>query len=1151
MFAFLKLRVLLIALGLMLLASFIWFAGPYFAFADYRPLEPANARLIAIALVVGLWAASVLIKRLRANRASDQLVAAVVRQSQADARPSAEALQLRERFEEAVATLKAKRRSGHSLYDLPWYVIIGAPGSGKTTALVNSGLRFPLDQRSGKGALRGVGGTRNCDWWFTDEAVLLDTAGRYTTQDSDASADSAAWAEFLALLKKYRKRRPVNGVILTISAQDLMVQSHGSLEAHVDAARRRLSELNKELRVQLPVYLMVTKCDLVAGFTEYFDDLTQEGRAQVWGVTFPYEQTLTGVAAQEGAAEFDALIGRLNERLLARLEEDHDPKRRARIFAFPQQMAALGEPLMTFVTDVFGGTRFDANVLLRGIYFTSGTQEGTPIDRLLGAIGRRFAIAPDAVVSTGSRGKAYFIGRLLTDVMFAESGLAGVNRRVEVQKAAVQLGAYAAMALVAVLGIVALSVSYSRNRTYVDEVAADVALLRQALAQPASSHDVLLPRLDAVRAVVDSADRHRGTIPWAMRWGLYQGNAIGDAARDAYATELNGPLLEQVAARIQQRLVTSAADPAMMFLYLKAYVMLGQPARLDKAFLGGLADLEWKTGYAADPDAAAAFSEHFKGLLDLDEKLRPVQVDQALIAQVRRSLPPDDIPRFIYGELKLVYERDTASALRLDGLGADQVFRSRKGGSLPTTVSSLYTRKVFEEIVSKSAADLEKEVSDDWWVLSDTPPSSTGSARLRTRLLEIYESDYIARWDAILDDIALVSFSSSDVDRAKRVLGTIAGMTSPLRSLLQTVDAHTYFPPDTPAPGGAISSVKGRLDRLLNADAAATGQSARPGARITAHFKPIHDLVAGEPGKAPIEGLLARIREIADKLGPGGGSGPLGGPDVASVAQVAQLSESLKRDASLLPPAVASLVSEAGDTARRVAAGGATSEIDRQYQQEVARRCTEAIAGRYPFVPTSQIDVQISDFSQLFGYGGAFDTFFKTRLQPLVNTTRKPWTWLTDASGASVGLRSGVLRQFEAAQQIREMFFPIGSNAPALQFVITPVFLDAQARRFRFELDGETLIYQHDAVRDKEFHWPGKTPGVVAASFEGGGGRTVSTQGPWAWFRFLDGRMQSEADGSLMVTVQGGDRQARLRVRPSSVWHPFGKRDLQNFRCEP
>ena len=226
--------------------------------------------------------------------------------------PSAEAAKLRERFEEAVATLTKERRAGHSLYDLPWYVFIGAPGSGKTTALINSGLKFPLEQRVGKGAVRGVGGTRNCDWWFTDEAVFLDTAGRYTTQDSDATSDSEGWKEFLALLTKYRKRRPVNGIVLTVSAQDLMTLGESGREANVEAARRRLVELSNELRIQLPVYVMVTKCDMVAGFTEYFDDLTQEGRAQVWGVTFPYEQTLDGSAPRafpdgvrraDGAAE--------------------------------------------------------------------------------------------------------------------------------------------------------------------------------------------------------------------------------------------------------------------------------------------------------------------------------------------------------------------------------------------------------------------------------------------------------------------------------------------------------------------------------------------------------------------------------------------------------------------------------------------------------------------------------------------------------------------------------------------------------------------------------------------------------------------------------------------------------------------------------
>ena len=125
---------------------------------------------------------------MRASRATDKLMTGVAKSAAAEpADRATRRVQLRERFEEAVAALKQnQRQAAAGLYDLPWYVFIGAPGSGKTTALVNSGLKFPLEQRIGKGALRGVGGTRNCDWWFTDEAVFLDTAGRYTTQDSDA-----------------------------------------------------------------------------------------------------------------------------------------------------------------------------------------------------------------------------------------------------------------------------------------------------------------------------------------------------------------------------------------------------------------------------------------------------------------------------------------------------------------------------------------------------------------------------------------------------------------------------------------------------------------------------------------------------------------------------------------------------------------------------------------------------------------------------------------------------------------------------------------------------------------------------------------------------------------------------------------------------
>src|SRR5690606_33324309 len=138
-------------------------------------------------------------------------------------------------------------------------VIIGPPGAGKTTVLANSGLDFPLARQFGKEALRGVGGTRHCDWWFTDRAILLDTAGRYTTQDSDAQADAAGRIAFLKLLRRFRSRQPINGVILAISAMDLITAGEAERERHIQAIRARLAELGQTLGIDVPVYLLVTK----------------------------------------------------------------------------------------------------------------------------------------------------------------------------------------------------------------------------------------------------------------------------------------------------------------------------------------------------------------------------------------------------------------------------------------------------------------------------------------------------------------------------------------------------------------------------------------------------------------------------------------------------------------------------------------------------------------------------------------------------------------------------------------------------------------------------------------------------------------------------------------------------------------------------
>ena len=288
-------RIVISVIGLIALSIIIWFVGPAIKFGESNtaPLASEFSRLIVIIILLVLWGLNNLRLQLTAKKSNKDLVSdlgtnqEMETENAADDRASEEYQLLNQRFSDALATLsKLKfkgRNQSRALYELPWYIIIGPPGSGKTTALINSSLEFPLAEQYGKASLQGVGGTRNCDWWFTNDAVLIDTAGRYTTQDSHRVIDSSAWEAFLSLLRKNRRRRPVNGVLVAISIQDLLFQSEQEREQHAQIIRTRIDELMQKLEIRFPVYLVLTKSDLISGFSEFFEDLSKEDREQVWG----------------------------------------------------------------------------------------------------------------------------------------------------------------------------------------------------------------------------------------------------------------------------------------------------------------------------------------------------------------------------------------------------------------------------------------------------------------------------------------------------------------------------------------------------------------------------------------------------------------------------------------------------------------------------------------------------------------------------------------------------------------------------------------------------------------------------------------------------------------------------------------------------
>jgi type VI secretion system protein ImpL len=1150
--------------GLILIAVTIWFFGPYIGFGSIRPLESILARVIFIVLIFLGWGIYKFIKRRAAAKADEQLAGDLVGSpgqagDGAEGQSEEEVALLKQRFEEAIATLRtsSKSKSNVSLYELPWFVIIGPPGSGKTTALVNSGLEFPLEQRFGKEALRGVGGTRNCDWWFTNEAVLLDTAGRYVTQDSHEKVDRAAWEGFLDLLKKYRKRRPINGVMVAISLSDLMLQSEAERNAQVLAIRHRIHELYQHFGIRFPVYMLFTKCDLVAGFIEFFDDLDQEGRQQVWGTTFPW--TDGSKAAQSDTNKFrdelNLLLQRISDRMTWRLSQERDQHRRAKIYNFPQQVIALAGTLDTFLRDVFSSSRYEDQIMVRGVYFTSGTQEGTPIDRMMSVMARTFGVAEQVLPSFGGKGRSYFITDLFRKIIFQESGLAGVNPRVEKRRRWIQAAAYIGSIVLALLASFAWITSFTSNRGYLEEVDQGLEQYQTLAGSSASERATLeqvLPRLDALRSLVDVAGQYNDSVPLHMRMWLFQGKAMSESVEDAYRRELNASLGPTVMSILESRIRENTANPQLLYEYLKAYMMLGNPERLDARQLSFLIAAEWRRSYAAEGDMYTRLKQHTDFLFD---QVQPFPVNQRLIAGAQATLAQSPLSEFLYSRLKLdalAYEKDDLVLSDKLGLGLDRVFRRKSGEPLSEPISVLYTRKGFTELYPVMSVQLIAEAGKENWVLGrdEAGLSVREIANIGAQLRDKYTQDYIATWQRLVMDLEIVPFNSEA--QAMQTLDLIAAKPSVMRQMLDVIADNTNLSKADPEKdeakpdeGGGESS--SRLTRIFGAEAPAVSLpgGANPGDVVTKEFANLNRLVEGQP--AAVDQILLMVDDLQREVEAtrSGASDALrvissgGGPAARRI----------RTEARRQPEPVKSWLGALGGGTEVLAAGNARTELASRYTDAVRSECQRLIANRYPFERNSRQDVAIDDFGRMFGYGGVLDKFFQENLAPVVDRSGSTWRI---RGGSALGISSSSLKQFQMAERIREAYFKSGSMTPEFSLTMTTTRLDPSVKRFVFEADGQSFDYQHGPPRSSTITWPGQGAGMARIMFEeaSGGRPTVVVEGPWALFRLFDGaNIKPVSDIEYEIGFTAGGKSATVRAQARSVTNPLSGPGLHEFRC--
>lgn len=1151
------LRTIFIVLGFAALTVLVWFGGPLLAIADWKPFASKLARISFLLALVVLYLGVQLWRSRRERRDNERVVEEMMAADQGDELLQEELETQRNNMRKALALVR-KWKAGRfsSVYQLPWYMIVGAPGSGKSTALLNSGLEFPLKSEMGLDSVKGVGGTRYCDWWFTNRAVIIDTAGRYTTQESGDKRDSKGWNAFLGLLKKYRSRQPINGVIVAVSVADMLEQTPTEQAIHARAIKQRVQELRNRLGVVFPVYLMLTKFDLLEGFVDTFGMLSDQEREEVLGVTFELgavtdPERLPAAFEQE----FDQLLNRLSGFLLHRLKQERAPDTRSRIYEFPKQVALLRTPLWNLIKDVFFPSAYEEVPLLRGVYMVSSEQGQSGFDKVSGIVDQQFRLkSPKTGKSHNSQPSGgYFQRKLFDQVIFSEHGLAVTDSGKARQRMLIRRVAFAGMAVLTVGLAATWYVDYARARDAIAGFAERTDGLADTLNTVPDDAQWLMLETVLNESAALSGGNEIPEIHGLSSLGHFQIQALYQGATGVHGRVLQYRLAKTLKVALEEDIRLHLDNPEYLYEALKSYLMLGDRSRFnrDQVSLWLAYLMENHLPGEINRPHREAILEHFEAYLDLEQ---PLRVSQGLVEVARNELTSVPLSERAYQRIRLDAQAAGLPEFRLPmvlGTVAAEVFERRSGESLHKGIPALYTKAGYRGVFEPERDQIVSHLLEDSWVYGDDSAAyrNLDEDRIKALVEDHYFRDYIHAWDSLMSDLKIRSFSSPE--QGRYLTSLLSGPDAPLNRLVSAVNYNTQLAATDAEGASAADAAKGQamreasrksraLDRL-NRILPLTGKEQPQTTLVDDTFKVLHSIK-----EETFQTLQSKTRTMSQYF-----SEQSDGANRFQTVSRADFNSAVTGFYATIGNTqsahLKSVVSDFARESRGLVRSSATQKINGLWRNQVYREFKSAIAGLYPLDANASEEVSLADFSQFFGHGGTIDAFFNEHLADHVDTSSDPWRLSTD-----LNIRGGSLRFFQRANRIRNAFFEDGTKNLKVPYAVQPVYLDNRVTQFSIEAGGDEMVYRHGPARKHHFEWPGTSGDVVRIAVNPGSTSDAVVQrkfqGEWGLFRLFAAYGGAGGEGrDLTLEIMLSDYLARLRIEPASVRHPFADGLIENF----
>ncbi|SMG61114.1 type VI secretion system protein ImpL [Paraburkholderia susongensis] len=1155
-----------------LLALTIWWIGPLLLIGTFRPFGWLLMRQVLVGLIL-FWGFWPLLVRLRGRLfMSSRRVPPLTRAKQADT-SDAITLQVKD-FDRQLARQWLKRypgwrarwfglRNGAHRAELPWLLVLGAAGSGKTTLIRRGNATASTD---GDGAstdyTSDTSHTNTCHFWRLDNAIWIDVNGAWLEPGGALSSDaSPGWQHLLKALAKLKRRPPIDNLAICVDADWLLHANFEQRKALSDSMRERLADVADHFDQKMAIHVLVTSLDKVPGALPFLNCLDESALEKGIGFSLPLPGTteMHAVTVDQLRQIMAQLEAHIQQHIQLFSPHSGDARTNVALLEFTEAMSVLRERLLDVMSRCVVGNVASESCVVRGAWL--GTSVDLTADRCA-----TFWEGPDEHQEIR---RLATLWRTPLAQMKSERGLVSSQAPLTPKARVWRLIRWSLCGSLATCLLVALTWAYLNERNYIDAERAGFAestRLAEAASAGGSSGTAMIDVLAQMRYARDNIDEE----PWLGYFPFFEHRRIENTSKETYRKHLRNTLMPEVYNYVRQTLTTELrSDAGNPYTTLKIYLMLAHPDKRDPDAIIRWMRPRWKQlmGSAYDAEDQTDYEDHLRALF-LAKDIPGTPQDNSLVREAReRAAKVPTVARVIdrIEDEGLPDSIEPVSLARAGGFGAAASLRLRDGvAQTDPVIPGWYTRAGYFDVFRPKLRGAVRDVmQEESWVLRDQPLSGNTFEQERA-VQDLYDAtqsqflqDYIRHWQVFLNNVTVRSYSG--LADASQIAASMMEAQSPLAQLMRFAGRETTL------AGNFEGGVAGWLDsQRTNVDKSKraiigeiTGERTNLRSRheqvVDDYFDPVRRIalqidqaVASTGGSNPLNRLFDPLyRQLTLVNG-----AMLAGQILPQYDAFARM----RADAALQPEPIRGIMLDLVNGGSSMAVSKSAAMLSRTAAGATRAVCNQGLMTKYPFRRSASAEIGVQNFEALFSPQGELAKNFQDQLATYVDTSRSPWQAMRVDGRTAPLISAEVLRAYEAADHIRTaMLDEQGKLRVSVMIGITD--MDPQIAEAQLDVGTTSLHYAHGSVETRRADWAANSSsGQVRVSLflrsVDGHTANIRFDGPWALFRFFDSGRQSGVSADRRETVHDTSLGAvhvewQALTTPAPLWSNL----LDSFRC--